>query len=54
LNGCNGVSILTVDDRYPSLCYTPDGPKLRDRLWEETIQELKGAGAAKALESLKK
>lgn len=50
----NKISLLTVDDRYPSVCYSADGPKLRDRLWEETIQELKPFGAAQALEKLKK
>lgn len=30
---------------YPSLCYTTEGKMLRDRLWEETLEEFYFANA---------
>ncbi|GAP88447.1 putative retinol dehydrogenase 12 [Rosellinia necatrix] len=38
---------------YPLICYKPEGRRVRDRLWEETMTELKFAGASSIIENLK-
>ncbi|KAG6364988.1 hypothetical protein INS49_006593 [Diaporthe citri] len=37
---------------YPSICYTPEGLAFRDRLWEETMEELNSYGASKIVADL--
>ncbi|KAH8769088.1 hypothetical protein F5883DRAFT_603875 [Diaporthe sp. PMI_573] len=37
---------------YPSICYIPEGLALRDRLWEETMEELNSFGASKTVADL--
>ncbi|RDA93314.1 hypothetical protein CP533_2037 [Ophiocordyceps camponoti-saundersi (nom. inval.)] len=39
---------------FPAIFYTAEGQELRDRLWEETMEELNFASAAKIVNSLKK
>jgi NAD(P)-dependent dehydrogenase (short-subunit alcohol dehydrogenase family) len=39
--------------RYPKICYTLEGKEVREKLWVETIEELKFARASKIVESLK-
>ena len=39
--------------RYPKICYTPEGKEVREKLWEETIEDLSFAGTLKIVESLK-
>ncbi|PFH62257.1 hypothetical protein XA68_14388 [Ophiocordyceps unilateralis] len=39
---------------YPAIFYTPEGRKVRDRLWEETMEELNFAGGATIVDSLSK
>ncbi|KAF3073956.1 Short chain dehydrogenase yanD [Trichoderma lentiforme] len=38
---------------YPKLWYTPEGQELKERLWEETMEELNFVGAAKIMNDLK-
>ncbi|KAI1377708.1 NAD(P)-binding protein [Hypoxylon crocopeplum] len=38
---------------YPKVWYTPEGREVRERLWEETMEELNFAGASKIVTSLK-
>lgn len=39
---------------FPTVCYTPEGMKLRERLWEETMEEFNFANASAILKDLKK
>jgi hypothetical protein len=38
--------------RYPKICYTPEGQEAREKLWDETMEELKFAGASEVVKSL--
>jgi len=40
--------------RFINLVYTPEGEKLKDTLWEETMAELEFAGARGILEGMRK
>jgi hypothetical protein len=40
--------------RYPKLWYSPEGQELRERLWEETMEELNFVGASRIVGDLKK
>ncbi|KAI0428439.1 retinol dehydrogenase 12 [Xylaria sp. FL1042] len=39
---------------YPQILYTQTGAQLRERLWEETLEELNFAGASDIIQKLKK
>ncbi|UKZ78449.1 hypothetical protein TrVFT333_006189 [Trichoderma virens FT-333] len=39
---------------YPKIWYTPEGQQLRERLWEETMEELNFVGASKIVNDLKR
>ncbi|KAE8451440.1 hypothetical protein EG329_004069 [Mollisiaceae sp. DMI_Dod_QoI] len=39
---------------YPKICYTPEGKAVKEKLWEETIEELSFAGPLKIVEDFKK
>ncbi|CAJ2505848.1 Uu.00g132420.m01.CDS01 [Anthostomella pinea] len=38
---------------YPKVLYTAEGDKIKERLWEETMEELNFAGASKTVQDLK-
>ncbi|KAH8664654.1 hypothetical protein BX600DRAFT_498400 [Xylariales sp. PMI_506] len=38
---------------YPSILYTPEGAEIRERLWEETLEELSFADTSKIIQDLK-
>ncbi|ETS74413.1 hypothetical protein PFICI_14279 [Pestalotiopsis fici W106-1] len=38
---------------YPPLMYTDDGQKIKERLWEETMEELNFAGVSSIIQSLR-
>ncbi|KAJ2985250.1 hypothetical protein NUW58_g5637 [Xylaria curta] len=39
---------------YPGILYTSEGAELRERLWEETMEELNFAGASNIIQRMKK
>lgn len=49
---CRDEFKLTVFPRYPAIVYTKDGEAIKERLWNETMEELKFAGVSKVLEEL--
>jgi len=40
--------------RFATLLYTPEGKTITDRLWEETMEELKFADVQGRLEAMKR
>ena len=41
-------------DTFSKICYTVTGKETRESLWEETLEEIKFAGAAKIVEEFEK
>lgn len=52
LVGC--WEILLMRCRYPPILYTRDGEDIKERLWQETMEELSFAGAAKIVEEMRR
>lgn len=50
----HGKEKRAYTDRYPMFCYTPKGKEVREKLWEETMEELDFAVTSKIVESFKK
>ena len=42
-----------MSPRYPAIAYTKNGEAIKERLWNETMEELKFANASGILASLK-
>jgi len=43
----------TVWCRYPEIMYTQEGARVRERLWEETMEELNFAGVSDIMRDMK-
>lgn len=41
-----------MSPRYPAIAYTKNGEAIKERLWNETMEELKFANVSKVLEEL--
>ena len=46
--------LLIHCERYPPMVYTKDGQEIKERLWEETMEELNFAGASKIVQDMQR
>lgn len=52
LTSCPSYFTDTDQSRYPSICYTAEGTVFRDRLWEETMEDLNSYRASEIVAGL--